>query len=60
MKEKTCEQSKTIMSELVIPNDTNLLGNLLGGQLMHWIEICGAMAASRHSAAWWPPLRWTR
>lgn len=49
MKEKTCEQSKTIMSELVIPNDTNLLGNLLGGQLMHWIDICGAMAASRHS-----------
>jgi len=37
------------MTELVLPNDTNLLGNLLGGRLMHWIDIAGAMAASRHS-----------
>lgn len=35
--------------ELILPNDTNLLGNLLGGRLMHWIDIVGAMAASRHS-----------
>lgn len=35
--------------ELILPNDTNLLGNLLGGKLMHWIDIAGAMAASRHS-----------
>ena len=35
--------------ELILPNDTNLLGNLLGGRLMHWIDITGAMAASRHS-----------
>ena len=37
------------MTELVLPNDTNLLGNLLGGRLMHWIDIAGAMAAQRHS-----------
>jgi acyl-CoA hydrolase len=37
------------MTELVLPNDTNLLGNLLGGRLMHWIDIAGAMAASRHA-----------
>jgi len=37
------------MTELVLPNDVNLLGNLLGGRLMHWIDIAGAMAASRHS-----------
>ncbi len=37
------------MSELVLPNDTNLLGNLLGGRLMHWIDIVGGMAASRHA-----------
>lgn len=37
------------MTELVLPNDTNLLGNLLGGKLMHWIDIAAAMAASRHS-----------
>lgn len=35
--------------ELILPNDTNLLGNLLGGRLMHWIDVVGAMAASRHS-----------
>lgn len=39
----------TEMTELVLPNDTNLLGNLLGGRLMHWIDIAGALAASRHS-----------
>ena len=37
------------MTELVLPNDTNRLGNLLGGRLMHWIDIVGAIAASRHS-----------
>ncbi len=37
------------MNELVLPNDTNLLGNLLGGRLMHWIDIAGGMAASRHA-----------
>jgi acyl-CoA hydrolase len=37
------------MTQLVLPNDTNLLGNLLGGRLMHWIDIAGALAASRHS-----------
>ena len=42
--------SKVEMTELVLPNDTNLLGNLLGGKLMHWIDIAGAMAASRHSS----------
>jgi acyl-CoA hydrolase len=36
------------MIELVLPNDTNLLGNLLGGRLMHWIDIAAALAASRH------------
>ncbi|MCL5266940.1 MAG: acyl-CoA thioesterase [Bacteroidetes bacterium] len=37
------------MVELVLPNDTNQLGNLLGGRLMHWIDISAAMAATRHS-----------
>lgn len=41
--------SEVEMTELVLPNDTNLLGNLLGGRMMHWIDIAGAMAASRHS-----------
>ena len=46
---KTPSMSQVEMTELVLPNDTNLLGNLLGGRLMHWIDIAGAMAASRHS-----------
>lgn len=41
--------SEVQMSELVLPNDTNLLGNLLGGRMMHLIDMAGAMAASRHS-----------
>jgi acyl-CoA hydrolase len=46
---KPSRLSQVEMTELVLPNDTNLLGNLLGGRLMHWIDIAGAMAASRHS-----------
>lgn len=46
---KTPSESQVEMTEMVLPNDTNLLGNLLGGRLMHWIDIAGAMAASRHS-----------
>jgi len=37
------------MTQLVLPNDTNRLGNLLGGQLMHWIDLAAAIAASRHT-----------
>ena len=46
---KSPKISEVEMTELVLPNDTNLLGNLLGGRLMHWIDIAGAMVASRHS-----------
>jgi len=46
---KPASASQIEMTELVLPNDTNILGNLLGGRLMHWIDIAGAMAASRHS-----------
>ena len=37
------------MTELVLPNHTNQLGNLLGGQLMHWIDICAALSSSKHA-----------
>ena len=37
------------MAEEVLPNDVNALGSLLGGRLMHLIDIAGAMAAHRHS-----------
>jgi acyl-CoA hydrolase len=46
---KNVSESITEMTELVLPNDTNLLGNLLGGRLMHWIDIAGAIAATRHA-----------
>ena len=36
------------MSEIVLPNDANPLGALLGGRLMHWIDLAGALAAHRH------------
>ncbi len=37
------------MSELVLPNDTNGLGNLMGGRLLHWMDVCAAISAQRHS-----------
>ena len=37
------------MTELVLPNDTNTLNNLMGGRLMHWMDIGAAIAAQRHS-----------
>ncbi len=37
------------MNELVLPNDTNVFGNLMGGRLLHLMDICGAIAAQRHS-----------
>lgn len=47
-KKKVCDSIIT-MTELVLPHHTNQLGNLLGGQLMHWIDICAALASSKHS-----------
>ncbi|MDP4228990.1 MAG: acyl-CoA thioesterase [Bacteroidota bacterium] len=48
-KTKRVRESQVEMTELVLPNDTNQLGNLLGGRLMHWMDICAAMAAGKHS-----------
>ncbi len=41
--------SQSEMNEIVLPNDANPLGSLLGGRLMHWIDLAGALAAHRHS-----------
>jgi acyl-CoA hydrolase len=48
-KTKKVRESQIEMTELVLPNDTNQLGNLMGGRLMHWLDICAAMAAGKHS-----------
>ncbi len=45
---KSVKESQVEMVELVLPNDTNVLGNLSGGRLMHWIDIAAALSASRH------------
>lgn len=48
MRDKHPKDTYAIMSELVLPNDTNTLGNLMGGKLMHWMDIAAAIAAQRH------------
>jgi acyl-CoA hydrolase len=48
MKGKTPGESLCINTELVLPNDTNVLGNLMGGRLLHWMDICAAISAHRH------------
>jgi acyl-CoA hydrolase len=48
MKAKKASESLTVMTEVVLPNDTNTLGNLMGGKLLHWMDICGAISAHRH------------
>jgi acyl-CoA hydrolase len=51
LKAKTAEQSHIIMTELVLPNDTNVFGNLMGGRLMYWMDIAAALAAGKHCNA---------
>ncbi|HSI90122.1 MAG TPA: acyl-CoA thioesterase [Adhaeribacter sp.] len=48
-KQKKVSESYTIMTELVLPNDTNTLHNLMGGRMMHWMDIVSAIAAQKHS-----------
>lgn len=45
---KTPSDSLTVMTEIVLPNDTNTFGNLMGGRLMYWMDIAAALSASRH------------
>jgi acyl-CoA hydrolase len=51
MASKKASESEIIMTELVLPNDTNLFGNLMGGRLMYWMDIAAALSASKHSNA---------
>ncbi len=48
MKAKTPKESLTILTEIVLPNDTNNLKNLFGGQLLSWMDRSAAIAAHRH------------
>lgn len=51
MNSKTPEQTKTIMTELVLPNDTNTINNLRGGKILHWMDIASAISAGKHAEA---------
>ncbi len=46
---KTPKDSETIMTEIVFPNDTNPMGILQGGRLMHWMDIASAVCAQIHA-----------
>ena len=48
MKPRKAEDSLTVMTELVLPNDTNTFGNLMGGRLMYWMDIAAALSALKH------------
>ena len=48
---KKISDSFTVMNEIVLPNDTNTFGNLMGGRLMYWMDIAGGIAAGRHCNA---------
>lgn len=48
---KKAAESLTIMTELVLPNDTNVFGNLMGGRLMYWMDIAAALSAQKHCNA---------
>jgi acyl-CoA hydrolase len=45
---KSPKESHTIMNELVLPNDTNSINNLMGGRLLHWMDIAAAISAQKH------------
>lgn len=46
---RAVRESRSEMVQIVLPNDANPLGNLLGGTMMHWIDLAAALAAHRHS-----------
>jgi acyl-CoA hydrolase len=49
---RSMRESQSEMVQIVLPNDANPLGALLGGALMHWIDLAGALAAHRHSRSY--------
>lgn len=51
MASKKSSDSLIIMTEIVLPNDTNVFGNLMGGRLMYWMDIAAALSAQKHCNA---------
>lgn len=48
MKSKRASETLAITTHLVLPNDTNTLGNLFGGQLLAWMDVIASISAHRH------------
>lgn len=48
---KKASESFVVMTEMVLPNDTNTLTNLMGGRLLYWMDIVAAIAAQKHSSS---------
>jgi acyl-CoA hydrolase len=48
MNKRKASESLIVMTELVLPNDTNTHGNLMGGRLMYWMDIAAALSAMKH------------
>ncbi len=48
---RTVQQSQSEYSEICLPNSTNMLGTMLGGHVMHLVDLCGAIAGIRHARA---------
>ncbi|WCL81982.1 acyl-CoA thioesterase [Saprospira sp. CCB-QB6] len=48
MKAKKVADSKTVMTEMIMPNDTNPIHNLMGGNLMRWMDVAAGICAGRH------------
>ena len=44
---RTLEETRSEYAEICLPNDTNMLGTMLGGHVMHLVDLCGAIAAIR-------------
>ena len=53
MKGKPVSASRSEMTEIVLPAQTNPLGKLLGGQVMHLVDMVAAMAATGTRIAIW-------
>jgi acyl-CoA hydrolase len=49
IKKKFVSESTVVKNELLMPNDTNMINNLMGGKMMYWMDICAGIAAQKHS-----------
>ncbi len=51
LRDKKVDESRSIMTEMIMPNDTNPIGNLMGGNLLRWMDIIAGIAAGKHAEA---------